>query len=324
MWAEPLVPVPGAASGCVLSLDVGGTKIAAALVGLDGTLLRVVRAPTPVGAGADRMFELVAVLLRDVAGYSAPLGIGVGCGGPMQWPSGVVSPLNIPDWRDFPLREALAALYPGIPVRVHNDAVCLVAAEHWLGAGAGLRDVLGMVVSTGVGGGLVLDGRLVTGATGNAGHIGHVVVDPDGPACACGGRGCLEAVASGPSAVRWALEQGWVPPAGMVATGQAVAEAARVGDPVAAQTLRRAGAALGVALASAVHLTDVSVVSIGGGFATGAGPLLMDPLAEAYAHHAGLGFARRPRVVPAALGPQAGLVGAAALVLRGDTYWTGD
>jgi glucokinase len=320
MWADP---VTGPPSGCVLALDVGGTKIAAALVGLDGSLLRVVRAPTPLGAGPDAIFGLVAGLLRDVAGYSTAFGIGVGCGGPMVWPAGVVSPLNIPDWRDFPLRDALAELYPGIPVRVHNDAVCLVAAEHWLGAGAGRPDVLGMVVSTGVGGGLVLGGRLVTGATGNAGHIGHVVVDPHGPPCACGGRGCLEAVASGPRTVQWAREQGWLPASGSGADGQALVASARAGDATALAALTRAGAALGVAIASAVHLVDVGLVAVGGGFATGAGPLLFDPLARHYREHAGLGFARQPRVVPAALGPDAGLLGAAALVLRGEVYWTG-
>lgn len=310
------------ATGAVLALDIGGTKTAAGLFGQDGDLLRVVRAPTPVGAGPQALFDLVAALLRDVAGYSAVSGIGVGCGGPMYWPAGVVSPLNIPDWVDFPLREALASVYPGVPVRVHNDAVCVAVAEHWRGVGVGSHNLLGMVVSTGVGGGLVLDGRLVSGATGNAGHIGHVVVDVDGPACACGGRGCLEAVASGPNLVRWASDQGWSPPPGGTWTGESLAASAAAGHPVALAAFDRAGSALGTAIASAVQLTDVEVVAVGGGLA-GAGELLFAPLARQYARHAGLGFARRPRVAPASLGEHAGLVGAAALVLAGDVYWTG-
>jgi len=310
---------------CVLALDVGGTKLAAALVGPSGEIVRSVRTATPVGAGPAALFDLVLALLRDVAGYSTVCGIGVGCGGPMVWPAGLVSPLNIPDFRDFPLRAALAEVYPGIPVRLHNDAVCVAVAEHWAGAGAGSHNVLGMVVSTGVGGGLVLDGRLVVGATGNAGHIGHVVVDPSGPVCACGGLGCLEAIASGPSLVRWAWEQGWQPvlAEGELADARRLAADAVVGVPVAVAAFARAGWALGVAIASAVAVTDVEIVSIGGGVAQ-VGPLLFDPLAASYARHARLGFSARPRVVPAALGQDAGLVGAAALVLAGNRYWTAD
>ncbi|GAA3111695.1 hypothetical protein GCM10020001_033010 [Nonomuraea salmonea] len=130
----------------------------------------------------------------------------------MSWPDGEVSPLNIPGWRRFPLRARLAEQFPSLPVRLHNDAVCLAVAEHWLGAGRGSRDMLGMVVSTGVGGGLILGGRLAHGRTGNAGHIGHVVVEPhDGPRCTCGGHGCLEAVARGPALTSWALANGWHP-----------------------------------------------------------------------------------------------------------------
>jgi glucokinase len=105
----------------------------------------------------------------------------------MRWPDGVVSPLNMPSWRDFPLREALEERYPGVPVAVHNDAVCFALGEHAHGAGRGEPDLLGVVVSTGVGAGVVLGGRVLDGATGSAGHLGHVVVDPDGPECGCGG-----------------------------------------------------------------------------------------------------------------------------------------
>ena len=293
----------------VLAVDIGGTKLAAALVDPQGAVLRRAQVPTP----AESVWEALTRVLDEVAddGVAA---VGVGCGGPMRWPSGVVSPLNIPDWRDFPLRDHLAQRYPGRPVRVHNDAVCVAVAEHWRGAGRGHDDVLGMVVSTGVGGGLVLGGRVVDGATGNAGHIGHVVVEPDGPGCACGGRGCLEAVARGPALVRWAQERGWPG-----ADGVALADAARAGDPVATAAFERAGRALGVGIASAVHLCDVSVVTVGGGLSA-AGPLLFEPLRAAYAEHAGLSFARAVPVVPAALDRDAGLVGAAALVLD-DRYW---
>ena len=235
----------------------------------------------------------------------------------------MVSPLNIPGWRDFPLRSRLTERLGGGTVRVHNDAICMVAAEHWRGAGRGRRNVLGMVVSTGVGGGLVLDGRLVEGASGNAGHIGHVVVDPDtGPPCGCGGRGCAEAIARGPALVKWAQAEGWRPDQ-KDATAKDLAGDGALGHPIGLAAMHRAGRALGIAIASATSLCDLEVVSVGGGLSQ-AGPLLFDPLEEALRAHARLGFTRQVRVVPAALGHSAGLVGAAALIFAADRYWAGD
>jgi len=249
-------------------------------------------------------------------------GVGCGCGGPMEWPAGRVSPLNIPAWRSFPLRERLQERFPGIPVRLHNDAICMAAGEHWRGAGRGRRSMLGVVVSTGVGGGLVLDGRLINGATGNAGHIGHVVVDPGGPFCGCGGRGCLEAIARGPALVAWAQGEGWRPGQAPV-TAKELADDAAQGHPVGIAALRRAGEALGIAIASAVQLCDLEVVAIGGGLAQ-AGPLLFGPLEESLRTHAALDYARDVPVVAAALGQSAGLIGAAALIFAADRYWAGD
>ncbi len=208
-------------------------------------------------------------------------------------------------------------------MRVHNDAICVAAAEHWRGAGRGHRNMLGMVISTGVGGGLVLDGTLIAGASGNAGHIGHVVVEPeDGPPCACGGRGCLEAIARGPALAAWARRQGWRPGQDGATASDLAADAA-LGDPVGLAALRRAGRAAGIAIASATALCDLEVVAIGGGLSQ-AGPLLLDPLEQALRAHARIEFARDVRVVPAALGQDAGLVGAAALIFEPGRYWTGD
>ncbi|WP_338072202.1 ROK family protein [Actinomadura coerulea] len=309
----------------MLAVDIGGTKLAAALVEPDGRVTAHDRAPTPNAPGVDGeelWGALEALLAKLVAGAGDPptAGVGVGCGGPMTWPAAEVSPLNIPAWRAFPLRERLRARYPGLPVRIHNDAVCVAIGEHWLGAGRGHDNVLGMVVSTGVGGGLMLGGRLVNGASGNAGHIGHVIVEPGGPPCGCGGRGCLEAVARGPGLVAWAREQGWRP-GSAEATGVELTEDARRGDPVAGAAMRRAGRALGIAIASATHLCDLEVAAIGGGLSQ-AGRLLFDPLEEAFGEHARMEFARRLRIVPAELGQTAGLVGAAALVYAQDRYWS--
>ncbi|GHE41253.1 sugar kinase [Streptosporangium violaceochromogenes] len=317
----------------MLAVDIGGTKLAAALAGPTGSLHGVRRVATPPGGDAATLWETLTELIDAVLDGSRVAGVGVGCGGPMRWPEGVVSPLNMPGWRDFPLRAALAGRFPGVQVRVHNDAVCLAVAEHWRGAGRGSADMLGMVVSTGVGGGLILGGRLVHGGSGNAGHIGHVVVEPDGPLCGCGGRGCLEAIARGPGLTAWAMRQGWIPggesAAGTVrpasyleataASGRQLALDAAAGDEIALAAMSRAGRALGVAIASAVNLCDLDLVTIGGGLSQ-AGPPLFEPLRAALGDHTRLEFARRVRVVPAALGQESGLVGAAALVLAADRY----
>jgi glucokinase len=178
-------------------------------------------------------------------------------------------------------------------------------------------------VSTGVGGGLVQGGHLIDGATGNAGHIGHVVVDPDtGPPCECGGKGCLEAIARGPALVSWAHKQGWRP-GQRGATAKDLADDAARGHPAGVAALRRAGRAIGIAIASATHLCDLEVVAIGGGLAQ-AGSLLFAPVDEAVRTYARLDFAREVRVVPAGLGQDAGLIGAAALIFAADRYWSGD
>jgi glucokinase len=312
-----------------LAIDVGGTKLAAAVVEPGGRLVTWAQVPTPRDLDAEQLWRTLDALVGrvlDEARLTAPAdlaGVGAGCGGPMEWPAGLVSPLNIPAWRSFPLRSRLQERFPAVTVRVHNDAICLVAAEHWRGACRGKGNVLGMVVSTGVGGGLILDSRVVKGASGNAGHIGHVVVDPDnGPACQCGGRGCLEAIARGPALVTWAQGQGWRQ-GQQDATAKDLADDGAQGHPVGLAAMRRAGRALGIAIASATHLCDLEVVSIGGGLSQ-AGTMLFEPLEETLHVHARLEFVRKLRVVPAALGQSAGLVGAAALIFAGDRYWVGD
>jgi glucokinase len=179
-----------------------------------------------------------------------------------------------------------------------------------------------MVVSTGVGGGLILGGRLIDGHSGNAGHIGHVIVHADEPQCVCGAVGCLEAIASGPRLTGWAAEQGWRP--GVSAdqrTGRDLVDDARRSHPIALKALSRAGRALGLAIAAATVLGDLQVVAIGGGLSQ-AGPLLFDPLEATLRERLRLDFARPVRVVPAALGQEAGLVGAAALIVHRECYWS--
>jgi glucokinase len=313
----------------VLALDVGGTKLAAAVVDDSGRILGRGRVPSPTGTDPEALYEALlacaAAALRGADATPGDLdGIGVAAAGPMVWPSGEVSPLNMPAWRGFPLRKRLAEEFAAERVLIHNDAVGLTVGEHWRGAGTGTANLLGVTVSTGVGGGLILDGHLYHGTSGNAGHVGHVVVEPDGPVCACGGRGCLEAIASGPNTVRHALDDGWRPRPGVVADGVALAAAAAAGDQVALRNLARAGRAVGTAIASCASLLDLQVAAIVGGFSQ-SGPPFWDPLQEAFAAHAGFPFAAACRVVPGQLTDTAGLLGAAAFVLVPERYgWDPD
>jgi len=305
-------------------VDVGGTKLAAAVVDSELRIRGRSRVPTPDTSDAEELFETlvacVAAALRGADTLPGDIdGIGCGCGGPIRWPAGKVSPVNIPAWRDFPLRDRLTEEFEQPTVRVHNDAVALAAGEHWQGAGRGARNLLAVTVSTGVGGGLVLGGRLHHGTSGNAGHVGHVVIDPAGPGCACGGRGCLEAVSSGPNTVRRALAGGWRPPAGGEADGRTLAAAAAAGDQTAAASLARAGSGVGTALASSAHLLDLEVAVVAGGLSR-SGRTFWEPLRAAFDAHARMPFAAAMRITPSRIPAEAGLLGAAAFVLRPDRY----
>ena len=294
----------------ILSLDIGGTKIAAGLVDADGVLLHRNRQPTPPGGDADQVWAAVERTITDAlaAAGGSVSGVGISSAGPISIADGTVSPINIGSWRGFPIVEAVAAAVPGVPVRLAGDGLCMALGEHRRGAGQGAQFLLGMVVSTGIGGGLVLDGVPYDGRTGNAGHVGHVVVDLDGPPCGCGGRGCVEAIASGPHLVAWAREFGWNGD-----DARALAAAAVAGDGVAVRAFSRGARAVAAMIASVAAVCDLDLVVIGGGVAN-AGPVLFDPLRSALRDYTGLDYITGLRVVPAALGGEAGLIGAAALL----------
>lgn len=301
------------AQDVALAVDVGGTKIAAALVDLDGQVLDVAEVPTPVGGGAEAVADALSAAVHTI--LDGPQGarvdrVGISSAGPVDASAGTVSPVNIADWREFPLVDRVSALVPGAPVVLAGDGVTLAAAEHAFGAARPYDDVLCMTVSTGVGGGLVIGGRVHAGPSGNAGHIGHTVVDLDGPLCPCGARGCVEAFAGGAAMVRWATGEGWAPRAGQPATAAGLAAAARLGDRIATAAFDRATRALAAAIASTAMLVDVQAVVIGGGVAD-AGEVLFAPLQSHLDSSARLPFASDVTVVRAALGRTACLVGAA-------------
>ena len=372
---------PSAQRGAVVAaVDIGGTKIAAALVDSDGRVLQRARRPTPAGTGAGTGAAAggsgagagagirtgagagadagagagsgseSAVDLRSAGGSASTagsastvgpgaevvlgavldavaelsgherwgelVGVGLGSAGPVDAAAGTVSPVNIPAWREFPLTAAVGRhpALAGLPVTLLGDGSAFAEAEHWLGAAAGYRHALCMVVSTGVGAGLVLDGAVHLGVTGNAGHLGHIVVDMNGEPCACGGRGCLEGIASGTAIARFAREAGWQPE-GEDASAAAVAAAAERGDPIALAAFDRAGQALAAGIASTAALVEIEAVVIGGGVAQAA-PLLFPPLTRHLETYAALPFLHGIRLHQARLGSDAGLIGAARAALR--------
>ena len=239
--------------------------------------------------------ELVQDVMATISGEDRILVCGVGCGGPMTPGGEEVSPLNIPAWRSFPLRSRLHQL-TGLPVFVDNDAKALALGEGWVGAAVGRTDYLAMVVSTGVGGGIVLDGRLLSGRLGNAGHIGHVIVVPDGRRCQCGGRGCLEAEASGTALA--------------AITGQPARLASAV-------VVEGAGRLVGRAIASVVNLLDLPLAVVSGSVALGFGEPFFRAAQEEMDQLCRLEFARGARVVPGGLGDRGPLIGAARVGLCG-------
>lgn len=307
-----------------LAIDVGATKIALGVVDGGGRVVRRARLATPSGRTADQTWSAVAQVARELLGTVAPaelVGVGIGTAGPLDPVAGTVSPVMIPAWRDFPLVERATQVAGGAPVSLTGDGICAAIGEHWVGAGSGVRNMLGIVVSSGIGGGLVLDDRARVGPTGNAGHVGHLVVDPDGPQCPCGGRGCVELIGSGPSMVSWALRSGWNPHVVSGPSAVDLAAAARAGDRIARAAFDRGGRAIAAMIASVSAVCDLDLVVVGGGVAQ-AGAVLFDPLRSALAEFAGLGFVRRVRVEPARLGVDAGLIGAAAPLHRPCAYGT--
>ena len=279
----------------VLAVDVGGTKLAAGIVDDAGRLVRRASVPTPSGTGADAeaLFAALASLVESVR-TGGERSCGVGSGGPMSRGGETVSPLNIPGWRAFPLRSRLEAL-TGLATTVDNDAKALALGEGWVGAARGSTDFIAMVVSTGVGGGIVLDGRLLDGASGNAGHIGHVNVVPDGNPCGCGSHGCLEAEASGTGIRR--------------ATGRPAEEA----DPA---LVHHVGTVVGRGVASVCNLLDLRLAVVAGSVALGFGEPFFAAAQAELDLRCRLDFAVGARIVAAGLGDEGPLVGAAAVAWR--------
>lgn len=307
-----------------IALDLGGTRYRVAVGTSDGVLEWRTSKPTRVEQGRDAVlddiFASIDEALATISDHSTIKGIGIGAPGPLDpWRGVIFNPPNLPGWDNTPIKSIFERRF-GLETKVGNDANLAAVGEHRFGAGRGFAHIIYVTVSTGIGGGIITDNRLLLGQCGFAGEIGHMTIDMDGPPCTCGNVGCLEALASGTAIARTAKE--------LVASGaqtslnqvplqeitaKAVSEAASQGDAIAERIIREAGFALGVGMVNLAHLFNPQRIIIGGGVSN-AGDLLWGPMRETVRTRAMTSCQRGLEFVPAALGDDAGIFGAIAAV----------
>ncbi|HEX7195816.1 MAG TPA: ROK family protein [Candidatus Limnocylindria bacterium] len=310
----------------ILGIDIGGTKLAIGLATPDGRLLAEIRRPSDAHHGPDAMIDRIIGLSREVvadAGWSIDRldAVGVGCGGPLDpWRGVIRNALNLPGWIDIPLVTRLESAF-GRPTFVDNDANAAALGEQRFGAGRGVRNLVYLTVSTGVGGGLVLDDRLYHGENGNGGELGHISVQVGGRPCHCGSSGCIETYCSGTNIAARAREALAGDPSGPLAarersaiTAEDVAAAARDGDPLARAVWDETMELLAGGIVSIIHAFNPRLVVLGGGV-TRAGDLLFEPVRRIVAERTMPWLAEVVDVVPAELGELTGVLGAVAIAL---------
>lgn len=289
-----------------LAVDVGATKVAIAMV--DRSHQVVNKAEVPSGLNPDLWSELESAI-RELAGSDLKKlrGVGIASAGPIDRVSGEISPVNIPGWRNFPLVAKLRELTSSERVVLHGDAMALANAEHKVGAARDLQNFLGIVVSTGIGGGLVLNNELYLGESGNVSYFGHHIVNFDETrACGCGRKGCLEQYARGPMMVERALAHGWVGN-----DFKALAESARSGNSAAIEAIDYGSRALAIGCINILQSLDIHTVVIGGGVSQ-AGEIYWEPLRHHFTNESKeIGFLKQIDLIPAQLERDAGLIGAA-------------
>lgn len=299
----------------IVGVDIGGTKVACVLADAEGNILARQWQPTRSAEGwqtvVQQLFEMTEKVLEGVH-LQKVRGIGISCGGPLDSQQGIVySPPNLPGWDAVPIKRLFEERF-GLSTRLENDANATALAEHRFGAGRGTRNMVFMTWGTGIGGGLILDGRLYRGTNDLAGEIGHTTVLLDGPLCGCGKRGCLEALASGPSIARRARELANESPESLVwqrvtpeeVTAQHVVEAALEGDTFARFVLAEAATYMGIGIANVAQILNPERVVLGT-IAVKAGDLVLEPLRRAFAVHAWERVQEVLQVVPAELGDRA-------------------
>jgi glucokinase len=308
----------------IAGIDIGGTKIAVALADSDGKLVAQARIPTQIELGPHRIVEnAIKEIGRMVDGKGAHVSaVGIGCGGPLDRKRGLIlSPPNLPGWDEFPIVEIVENGL-GAPALLDNDANAAALGEYKYGAGRGFRDIVYITISTGIGGGIIINGEIVHGVGDGAGEVGHIPVLLDGPPCGCGGQGCLEALCSGTSIARRArerLESGARSalssnsPGGI--TAQKVAEAARAGDPLASEIWEETVFYLAFGLHSIISTLAPEAVILGGGVST-AGEQLIAPLRTQVYERVKILPVEQVQILQASLGGDSGIHGALILGQR--------
>ena len=313
----------------VLGVDLGGTNIVTGAVAEDGSAVLGVRsAPTRPEEGADAVVARIAQLCRESMAEAARaggdaaniVGVGIGSPGPLDRDKGLVLITPNLGWKNFPLRDRVSDAL-GLPATLDNDANCAVFGEYWMGAGRGSRHLVGLTIGTGIGGGIVIDGRLYHGASDAAGEIGHTTIDSTGRRCKCGNYGCLEAYASGPNIAARAVEgaesgaettlANYVGGDLSQVTAQTVYQAANDGDNFALEVVRETAKFLGAGVANLINIFNPDTVVILGGV-TQAGDRLFVPLREEVKRRAFKPAVEACRILPGELPGTAGVVGAAA------------
>ena len=310
----------------VLAIDIGGTKLALGLVDAAGRILARDEIPTHAAEGPDRilarLFDSARTMLERAGPSHGVRRAGIACAGPLDRQAGLIlNPPNLPGWSRIALVDRIGQAL-GLPAVLDNDANAAALGEFRYGAGQGARSLVYLTVSTGIGGGIILDGRLWRGLGDSAGEIGHMTIDPDGPPCGCGNRGCLEALASGPAIARRAHEalQGGRPSRLRdlaEASAADVVRLAREGDALASEIWAAAVHALALGVGAAITILAPERVIIGGGVAE-AGDMLFAPLRREIKRRVKLVAVESVPILPAALGRDVGILGAAALALESD------
>lgn len=294
------MPPPQKLPPVVLAIDIGGTKFAAGLISPVGELVdrSVVLVNHDVGPEA-HFTKLAAIIDQQLEAADRHgvrvAAVGIGSAGPITRNCETVSPVNIPAWREFPLRERVRE-HTGYRVYGDLDGKAMALAEGWLGAAVGVPNFCVLTVSTGIGAGIVLDGQLLDGVSGNAAHVGHTIVDPNGRRCGCGARGCLEAEASG-----LAIE---------AITGRSPTEPTY-------EIMQRTGRLVGRGVASLCNFLDLDLVVVGGGVALGFAATFFNAAQEELSTHARLPYSRQARITQTRLGDRGPLLGASAIAMRG-------
>ncbi|MCX7796604.1 MAG: ROK family protein [bacterium] len=310
----------------IIGIDIGGTKIAIGRADINGNLEDSVRFPTNVSRGYKAIVQEIIEKTKELADGHSVVSIGIGCGGPLDSKRGrILSPPNLPGWDDVPLVDDIKSVF-NVPVYLENDANAAALGEFHFGAGKDVSNMVYMTLSTGIGGGIILNNRLIHGVRDSGGEVGHQTILPDGPLCNCGNRGCLEALSSGTGIAkifreklasgRTSIVTEWIKDPEEV-SAKIIADAAKIGDPLAIEVWDSAIYYLGIGIANIVTIVSPEMVVLGGSLIK-YGETLFVRVREIVKERAKLVPVDEIKIVPAKLGDDVGILGAVAVGLLGD------